>query len=120
MRFLWCTLYVRNIEDSIRFYEDIVELAVERRFSEPGAELAFLGDGDTKLELIQGKHEPFNGGGVSIGFLVADLERKMAFVKERGVCIHSGPFAPSPRTSFFFVSDPDGVLVQFVEQKQVK
>lgn len=41
----------------------------------------------------------------------------MAFVKEKGFEIHSGPFAPNPVTRFFFVQDPDGLLVQFVEQK---
>ncbi len=119
MKFLWCTIYVKDIEASLRFYQEIVGLPVTRRFSEPGAELAFLGDGDTKLEIIEGKGEPHSGGGVSIGFLVNNLEEKMDFVKKRGISVHSGPFTPSPRTRFFFVSDPDGVLVQFVEQKQV-
>jgi lactoylglutathione lyase len=118
MRFLWCTIYVKDIEASIRFYKEIAGMPVTRRFSEPGAELAFLGDDDTKIELIQGKFEPHNGGGVSIGVRVDDLEEKMAFIEQRGIKLHSGPFAPSPRTRFFFVSDPDGMLVQFVEQKQ--
>ena len=107
---------MRDIEASLKFYEEIVGLPVKRRFSEPGAELAFLGEGETKLELIQGKGDPHTGGGVSIGFQTDSLENKMAFVKEKGIAIHSGPFAPSPKTRFFFVSDPDGVLVQFVEQ----
>jgi lactoylglutathione lyase len=118
MRFLWCTIYVRDIDASIRFYNEIVGLPIARRFSEPGAELAFLGDDETKLEIICGKLEPHTGGGISIGFFVDNLEEKMAFIEERGISIHSGPFTPSKRTRFFFVSDPDGVLVQFVEQKQ--
>jgi Predicted enzyme related to lactoylglutathione lyase len=117
MAFLWCTVNVRDIEASLKFYEEIVGLRVARRFSEPGAQLAFLGKGETKLELIQGKGAAHTGGGVSIGFNTDSLEDKMTFVREKGVAIHSGPFAPSPRTRFFFVSDPDGVLVQFVEQK---
>jgi lactoylglutathione lyase len=118
VRFLWCTIYVRDIEASIQFYNEVAGLPVTRRFSEPGAELAFLGEDDTKLELIEGKLEPHTGGGVSIGIRVDDLEEKMAFLKQRGLKPHSGPFTPSPRTRFFFVSDPDGMLVQFVEQKQ--
>ena len=118
MKFLWCTIYVKDLDASLRFYKEIVGLPVTRRFSEPGAELAFLGDGDTKLEIIQGKGEPHSGVGVSIGFLVDNLEEKMTFVNGHGIPVHSGPFAPSARTRFFFVSDPDGVLVQFVEQKQ--
>jgi lactoylglutathione lyase len=111
---------VRDIEASLKFYEEIIGLKVARRFFEPGAELAFLGEGETKLELIQGKGAPHTGGGVSIGFSVDSLEEKMAFVQEKGIAVHSGPFAPSPRTRFFFVADPDGVLVQFVEQKSQK
>jgi len=108
---------VRDIEKSIRFYTETAGLTVARRFSEPGAELAFLGGGETLLELIQGKNEPYTGGGVSVGFSVENLEEKMEFLRQNGVGIHSGPFSPSPRTRFFFVSDPDGMLVQFVEQK---
>ena len=119
MKFLWCTINVRDIDASLRFYEQIVGLPVVRRFGEPGAELAFLGDGETKLELIQGKASPANGGAVSVGFSVDSLEDKMAFIQAHGIPVHSGPFAPNPRTRFFFVADPDGVLVQFVEQKQV-
>ena len=118
MRFLWCTINVKDINTSLYFYEQIVGLPVTRQFSEPGAELVFLGDGETKLELIQGKAEAASCSGVTIGFLVDKLEDKMAFMQARGIPIHSGPFAPSPRTRFFFVADPDGVLVQFVEQKQ--
>ncbi len=117
MKFLWCTINVKDIDASLRFYEEIVGLPVIRRFGEPGSELAFLGDGETKLELIQGKAAPSNSNSVSIGFSVDSLEDKMAFVQSHGFAIHSGPFAPSPRTRFFFVADPDGVLVQFVEQK---
>lgn len=73
MRFLWCTVYVKSIDASLGFYKDIVGLPVTRRFSEPGAELAFLGDGDTKLEIFEGKGEPHSGNGVSIGFLVDNL-----------------------------------------------
>lgn len=119
MQFLWCSLYVRDIDASIHFYEQIVGLHVIRRFNEPGAKLAFLGEGETKLELIQGKNEPGSGVGFSIGFKVESLDEKMASIKAQGIAIHSGPFAPSPRTRFFFVADPDGALVQLVEQKQI-
>jgi len=115
--FCWCTVHVKDIEESIKFYEDIVGLKVGKRFSGgKGSEIAFLGDGDTQLELIGGAGV-FEGSGISIGFRVYDLDAKMTFVKEKGIAMHSGPFAPNPVTRFFFVQDPDGLLVQFVEQK---
>ena len=119
MQFCWCTVHVGDMEASLKFYQEIVGLRLTRRFNEiAGTDLAFLGDDQTQLELIVGKGEPYSGGGVSLGFMVDDLDEKMAFVKQRGIAVHSGPFAPSPRTRFFFVQDPDGLLVQFVEQKE--
>ncbi len=117
MSFCWCTVHVKDLEASIRFYEDIVGLTVGRRFAgRNGSEIAFLGDGDTQLELIGGAGA-FAGSGISVGFRVDDLDAKMAFVIDKGIAIHSGPIAPNPVTRFFFVQDPDGLLVQFVEQK---
>ena len=119
MQFCWCTVHVGDMEASLKFYQEIVGLRLTRRFNEiAGTDLAFLGDDQTQLELIVGKGEPYSGGGVSLGFMVDDLDEKMAFVKQRGIAVHSGPFAPIPRTRIFFVQDPDGFLVQFVEQKE--
>ncbi len=115
MGFCWCTVHVKDIDASIRFYEDIVGIHVVRRF--PGgkdSEIAFLGDGETKLELIGGAGG-FSGGGISIGFTVENLDEKLAFVQQKDIAIHSGPFSPNPATRFFFVQDPDGLLVQFVQ-----
>ncbi len=118
MSFCWCTIHVRNMEESLLFYQDIVGLRLTRRFNEtPGTDISFLGDGETQIELIVGKGEPYSGGGIAIGFMVGSLEKKMEFVIGKGLKIHSGPFSPSARTRFFFVQDPNGVLVQFVEQK---
>ena len=119
MHFCWCTLHVRDMEKSLAFYQDIVGLVLTRRIAEtPGVDIAFLGDGETQLELIVGKDEPYTGGGAAIAFMVDSLEQKMDFLRDKRIAIHSGPFAPSARTRFFFVQDPDGMLVQFVEQKQ--
>lgn len=115
MSFCWCTVHVKNLDASIRFYEDIVGIQVVRRF--PGGndlEIAFLSDGETKLELIGGAGG-FSGSGIAIGFTVDNLDEKLAFVQQKGVTIHSGPFSPNPATRFFYVQDPDGLLVQFVQ-----
>ena len=49
------TLYVNDIDVSVRFYEQVVGFPVIRRFTKPGMDLAFLGDEETRVELIQGK-----------------------------------------------------------------
>lgn len=118
MAFLWTTITVKNMEESLRFYQEIVGLPLNARFGAgPGVEISFLGEGDTKIELIchdnTGDSNP--GTGISLGFDVKSLDEKMAFLEEKGIEIHSGPFAPNPHTKFFFILDPNGLKIQFVE-----
>ncbi|HCX61202.1 MAG TPA: glyoxalase, partial [Clostridiales bacterium] len=53
MKFLWTTIHVKNMEESLAFYQDVVGLKLMNRFNAgPGMEISFLGEGETKLELI--------------------------------------------------------------------
>lgn len=118
MTFLWTTITVKNMEESLKFYQDIVGLPMSARFGAgPGVEIAFLGKDGTKLELIC--HEKTGdvnlGTDISLGFDVKSVDEKMAFLEEKGIKIHSGPFAPNPHTKYFFILDPNGLKIQFVE-----
>jgi len=118
MEFCWCTITVRNLEESVRFYQEIVGLALENRFQAgPETEIAFLGSGETKVELIcyKGK-EVRHSQDISLGFRVDSLDDALAFTQSRGIPVTAGPFSPNPRTKFFFVNDPNGLKIQFVEQ----
>lgn len=118
MKFCWATINVKNMDESLRFYQDIVGLTIYRRFKAgPGVEIAFLGAGETKVELIHNEEikDIKIGENISLGFQVDSVDEMMAFVKEKGIPIHSGPFQPNPNTKFFFVLDPNGLKIQFVE-----
>lgn len=119
MNFLWVTLQVRDMEESLRFYQDVIGLAIDRRFTAGPTEIAFLGKGETKVELIQDGSEKWKGQktGISIGFQVPSLDETIAMIKEKGLTIQSGPFQPNPHVRFFYILDPNGVTVQFVEDK---
>ena len=44
MKFLWTTIYVKNLDESIAFYANLVGLQVVKRFpAGPGMEIAFYG-----------------------------------------------------------------------------
>lgn len=120
MKFCWSTIMVKDMEESLKFYQEIVGLTINRKFQGgPGMEIAFLGDGETKVELIydRNKEEISIGEDISLGFEVNSIDEMMAFVKEKGLGIHSGPFQPNPNTKFIYVLDPNGLKIQLVEHK---
>jgi lactoylglutathione lyase len=103
---------VKNLDESLKFYKDIVGLNVSRRFNAgPAVEIAFLGDGETKIELIcnEALKEVSFGHDISLGFEVNSVDEIMASVKKKGIDILSGPFQPNPHTKFFYVLDPNGL-----------
>ena len=118
MSFCWTTINVRDMNKSLEFYQEIVGLKLNQRFEAgPDMELAFLGEGETQVELIHNKknNDISFGENISLGFKVNSVDEKMEFIKEKGLEVHSGPFKPNPSTSFFFVLDPNGLKIQFVE-----
>ena len=118
MKFCWVTLTVNNLEGSLKFYQEIIGLQVNRRFNAgPDLEIVFLGDGETKLELLCDKksREVNIGQDISLGFEVESVDKTLAKLKEKGIKIHSGPFQPNPNIKFFYLLDPNGLKVQLVE-----
>lgn len=117
MKFLWCTYYVKDMKESLQFYKDIVGLDIDKKFPIESGEIVFLGSGETKVELIFDGTDKWQGSkdGISLGFETDSLDEKMQMVKEKGIEIE-GPFRPNPNTGFFFIKDPNGVKIQFVEQ----
>ncbi|MHB1346527.1 MAG: VOC family protein [Candidatus Humimicrobiaceae bacterium] len=118
MKFCWVTINVNNMENSLEFYKEIVGLTLIKKFkASDGIEIAFLGDGETQVELIydSSSKKVNTGQNVSMGFEVKSLDGMADFVKSKGIDIHSGPFQPNPHIKFFYIKDPDGLNIQFVE-----
>lgn len=118
MKFCWVTVSVNNFEESLKFYKEIIGLSINRRFKAgPDTEIAFLGDGQTKLELISDKKigNANIGKDISLGFEVESADKMIKYLKKKGIEIESGPFQPNPNIKFFYVLDPNGLKVQLVE-----
>jgi lactoylglutathione lyase len=118
MKFCWTTITVNNLEESLKFYQEIIGLPLNRRFrTEPGIEIVFLGDEEVKLELMSSMtNSKVNMGlDISIGFVVKSVDKMIVFLKEKGIELHSGPFQPNPHIKFFYLLDPNGLKVQLVE-----
>lgn len=120
MKFSWCTITVNDLDESVKFYQDIVGLSVDKRYKAgPGTEIAFLGEGETKVELIYHENAGKSdiGKDISIGFEVESVSKKIEELKSQGIEIAAGPISPSPHIEFFFVLDPNGLKIQFIENK---
>lgn len=123
MKFCWTTINVKNMEESLSFYQEVAGLALNRRLNPiPGTEIAFLssGEGETEVELIRNakNNEPRFGRDISLGFFVDSLDAKIKELDKRGITEIEGPFSPNPMIRFLFITDPNGVRIQFVENTQ--
>ncbi len=122
MKFLWTTIDVKDLDESIAFYSDLAGLQVLQRFpAGPGMEIAFMGNGsdnETVVELMaNSNNDTVNfGESISIGFAVDSVDTMLDTVKSKSISVHSGPFE-TPRFKFFCIKDPNGLSVQFFQQK---
>jgi lactoylglutathione lyase len=122
MRFLWTSQFVQDLDRSISFYTTVVDLKVIRRFpAGPQREIAFLGngeEGETLVELLTEKGRVLDtpGKDLSIGFAVASVDGMLEKVKGLGLPV-DGDLVETPAMRYFCVKDPDGLLVQFFQQK---
>lgn len=112
MKFLWTTLHVTNLEQSLDFYQNQLGLPVVRQF-EGEVKLAFLGIGETQLELIEGDVQTTQS--ISIGLQVENLDEWVSKLKDN----YLGPIiSPMPGMRFAFFQDPDKHQIQLVEMRQ--
>ena len=122
MKYLWTTIYVKDLEESIVFYSDLLGLKVTQRFSAgPGKEIAFMGNGsdnETLVELFADSSidtVSFTES-ISVGFAVDSVDVMLNTVKTKSIPIHNGPFE-TPSFKFFTVKDPNGLNVQLFQKK---
>jgi len=118
MSFCWVTITVNSMEESLKFYQEIVGLPVNRRFKpDTETEIAFLGEGETKIELLYDPNRKISDNlkGISLGFKVDSVDEKIDFLNKKGIKITAGPVQPNPYIKFFFIKDPNGVNIQFAQ-----
>ena len=85
MNFCWTTLRVSNLEESLRFYHEILRLPVASRHGGGDQEIVMLGEeGQAKIELIYDKNNSIapHVQGLSIGFEVKSLDEALDYMKK--------------------------------------
>ena len=112
------TVETENLKESVDFYAWLLDLPVARRMEIPSGEIAFLGEEETKLELIYSRGYKRSGTaeGITVGFAVRSLKDKMDMLDEKNIP-HSPVISPNPHVMFFYLTDPNGIRIQLLEEK---
>jgi lactoylglutathione lyase len=121
-KLLHTRMRVNDMEETLRFYRDILELEVaERKRSPRGSDLAFLKIPNSE-ELIELCSFPASGKVqvpedlVHLAFEVDNLDKTMAYLKEKGIPITDGPTTTSSGSRFCFIDAPDKYEIELIER----
>lgn len=119
MKLNWVTIKVCNLEKSLFFYANLLNLEIAEKFGSLDHQIVMLGKkNEAKIELICEANKKIDspGNGVTIGLEADDLEQLIGVLQDNGYQV-IGPISPSPSIRFYFVKDPDGYTVQLAKQE---
>jgi lactoylglutathione lyase len=114
MKVKYATIIVRDMEESISFYKDVMgfEIASEHRPA-PGFVITLMkAEGDAMVELIKNPNE--ETGIYSTGVDVDDIGATVKELEARGAKITMGP-VPITVGLLAFCEDPNGVKIALIQ-----
>lgn len=124
MQFSHVSITVKNMEETIKFYREVIglELASRREIPENKAEIAFLTDkiSNVRIELTYWKDKKDWTSGDELdhlAFTLPNLEEAIKKFREQGVEIAKEPYSLKGSTSkIAFIVDPNGIWIELIER----
>ena len=111
------TVRTAKLDETAGFYQWLLELPVSRKLKTPIGKIIFLGEDETKLELIEDhKADKIDARGLTVGFKVGSLDEKISMLDSKQIA-HSEIMSPSPNVRYVFFSDLNGCEIQLLEEK---
>lgn len=127
MKFLHTMVRVSDIEKSLKFYQEILGLKLDRKkeLGSKGATLYFLTDetGCCEIELTYNHEAPECGYelGTQFGhfaFAVDNMDEFAEKLKNHGYDFEREPYRLTEVGSLIaFIKDPDGMMIELIEKK---
>lgn len=114
MKLKYGTIIVKDMEESVRFYTEVMGFEIDSQFHpRPGIAITLMkGQGDALIELIS---NPTDGPGLySLGLDVEDLNATVRELKSKGARITMEP-VPITIGALAFMEDPNGVRLALIQ-----
>jgi lactoylglutathione lyase len=126
MKFLHTMIRVTDIEKSIKFYTDILDMKLVNTLEIADAKLYFMRDksGCCEIELTYNKEQPENGYvmGNQFGHFAFATDSMDSFtekIKKHKIEYYIMPFDVTPKgPTIAFIKDPDGFMIELIERKE--
>jgi len=113
---------VNDIERTVKFYVDALELKVARRSVSPrGAQIVFLAtpNSDEEIEICQLPNSPsvqVQPDLMHLAFEVEDLAAFTAQLEKKGFKLSDGPTPTGSGSTIAFVDAPEGYEVELIQK----
>ena len=122
MKVNYVAIAVKDMEESVRFYSDVLGLQEVRRFEpQPGMTIVFMkGEGEGQIELISGiEKSEFSidsaGALLLIGLEVEDMDATASVIRAKGVKFSRPPREVHSGTKIAFLKDPNGIELELIQ-----
>jgi lactoylglutathione lyase len=121
-KLLHTRMRVNDLERTVKFYEDVLELKVARRSVSPrGAKIVFLQtpNSEEEIEICQLANSPsveVQPDLVHLAFEVDDLNEFTRKLEEKGHKLSDGPTPTSSGSTIAFIDAPEGYEIELIER----
>lgn len=118
-KFLHTNIYTIDLEKSIAFYEEALDLKEVRRLELDDFILVYMGDGITSHQLeitwIKNHKTPYSLGDCTwhVAFEAKDFDKAHKKHEEMGCICYD-----NPKMGIYFINDPDGNWMEIIPPKK--
>lgn len=122
MKIKLITIRVKDMDESLGFYQEVLGLKEVRRIEQmENMLIVFLQDKDGAIiELIENSGENngdshMSDGRVSVGFGVENMDETLVKLATYSIEVSQGPITTPGGEIIAFIKDPNGVEIEFIQ-----
>lgn len=108
-------IYVRNLADSTKFYEDVFDFTFEQFLTFPGEKIAFLKKGEVRIELLESEEIPVPCRSIHFAWQVESIEEWLKKLSAKGFNPSEGPYHLENGWVSVFYEGLDNEIIELIQ-----